>query len=119
MFFAQILKGKLAEQPLSANQVVQVAWEGGITPVDEDVAEEELFQFYKVYVDNNGKLNPLTPKSIADVNDNDNFHQLCVESNDPIVKVSMPANIVKDPNGDPNPETEVIIGYCDPRASKE
>lgn len=119
MFFAQILKGNLAEQPLSANQVVQVAWEGGITPVDEDVAEEELFQFYKVYVDKNGKLIPLTPKSIADVNDNDNFHQLCVESNDPIVKVSMPANIVKDPNGDPNPDTEVIIGYCDPRASKE
>ena len=118
MFFAQILEGDLAERPSSTGQIVQVAWEGGITPVDKDASEEDLSQFYKVYVNKNGKLIPLTPKSIADVNDNDNFHQLCIESNDPIAKVSMPANIVKDPNGDPNPDTEVIVSYCDPRSSK-
>ena len=119
MFFAQILEGDLAERPSSTGQVVQVAWEGGITPNDKSVSEEDLAQFYRVYVDKNGKLIPLTPKSIADVNDNDNFHQLCVVSNDPIAKVSMPANIVKDPNGDPNPDTEVIVSYCDPRSSKQ
>ncbi len=118
MFFAQILKGNLAERPSGTAQVVQVAWEGGITPVDKNVSEEDLFQFYKVYVEKNGELIPLTPKSIADVNDNDNFHQLIVDSSYPIVRVSMPANIVKDPNGDPNPDTEVIVSYSDPRTSK-
>ena len=55
------------------------------------------------------KVTALTPKSIADINDNDNFHQLLVETQLPIVKVSMPAGIVKDPNADANPETEVMI----------
>jgi hypothetical protein len=113
MFFAQILEGSLVERPSDTSQVVQVAWEGGITPVDKNVSEEELYQFYTVYVDMNGELIPVAPKSIADVNDNDNFHQLSVDSSFPIVKVSMAANIVKDPNGDPNPTTEIEVSYGD------
>lgn len=46
---------------------------------------------------------------MADVNDNDNFHQLEVDTTYPIVKVSIPAGVVKDPNGDPNPDTEVEV----------
>jgi hypothetical protein len=114
MFFAQIVEGHLAEQPSDSSQVVQVAWEGGIVPVDDDVAEQDLFQFYKVYVDKNGELIPLTPKSIADINDNDNYHQLNVESSYPIVKVSLPANVVKDPNGDRNSDTDVKVSYSSP-----
>jgi len=109
MFFAQIVKGDLAEQKNNHSQAVQVAWQGGITPVDTKVAEADLFRFYTVYADDNGKLIPLTPKSIADINDNDNYHLLVVETALPIVKVSMRAGVVKDPNGDPNPDTEVMV----------
>ena len=115
MFFAQILEGDLAERSSRNSQVVQVAWEGGVTPVDEKLSEEDLCRFYKVYVDKNGKLVPLTPKSIADINDNDNYHQLSVDSSYPIVKVSMPANVVKDPNGDPNPDADVMVSYSGSR----
>ena len=55
MFFAQIVKGDLAEQKDANAQVVQVAWQGGITPVDAKVREEDLFQFYTVFVEDNGK----------------------------------------------------------------
>jgi hypothetical protein len=109
MFFAQILGGDLAERKENNSQVVQVAWQGGITPIDTKVAEKDLFQFYTVHVEDDGKVTTLTPKSIADVNDNDNYHQLLVETHLKIVKVSMPAGIVKDPNGDPNPETQVLV----------
>ena len=43
-------------------------------------------------------LTPHVPISIADINDNDNFHQLCFSTSDKIVKVSMAANTVEDPN---------------------
>ena len=33
--------------------------------------------------------NIYVPTSIADINDNDNFHQLCFSTNDEIVKISM------------------------------
>ena len=34
--------------------------------------------------------------SIADIDDNDNFHQLCFSTSDDIIKVSMMANKVED-----------------------
>jgi len=111
MFFAQSVKGDLAEQSADHSQVVRVAWQGGITPVDKKVAEMDLFAFYTIYVQDDGKIIPLTPRSIADINDNDNYHQLLVETQLPIVKVSLPAGIVKDPNGDSNPETQVVLEY--------
>ncbi len=118
MFFAQILSGDLAERRSSTGQTVQVAWEGGITPVAEDVSEEDLYQFYTVYVDKDGELVPITPKSIADINDNDNYHQLFVDSNDTVIKVAMPPGIVADPNGDPNTATEIEVSYSEPKAGK-
>jgi hypothetical protein len=111
MFFAQQIEGDIAECA-DAAQVIQLAWNGGVVPVDEDVQEADLFQFYTVFTDSAGVLIPHTPVSIADVNDNDNFHQLCLDFTDPVVKVTMPANIVEDPNGDPNWASEIEVSYC-------
>ena len=52
------------------------------------------------------------PISIADINDNDNFHQLCFSTSDEIVKVSMMANTVEDPNHDPNLYSEIDVVSC-------
>ncbi len=111
MFFAQILTGSLSECSGAAIQTVQVIWDGGVVPYI-NVAEEDLYQYYTVYTDSAGALVAHTPIAIADINDNDNYHQLCVATADSIVKISIVANILEDPNGDPNDYSEVYVSYC-------
>ena len=62
---------------------------------------------------------PHEPISIADINDNDNFHQLCFSTSDEIVKISMAANTVEDPNHDPNLYSEIDVSSCTPLTSIE
>lgn len=112
LFFAQRIEGSIAECS-SSTQVIQVAWNGGIVPFQAGDTEADLFQYYTAYTKNNGFLTPHQPISIADINDNDNFHQLCFEVIDSIVKIEMQANVVEDPNGDPNAFTEIAISYCE------
>ena len=69
--------------------------------------ESDLFQYYTGYSDSSGVLVPHAPISIADINDNDNFHQLCFPTTDDIVKISMMASTVEDPNQDPNLHSEI------------
>ena len=57
--------------------------------------ESDLFQYYVGYSYCSGVLIPHEPISIADINDNDNFHQLCFSTSDEI-KISMMANTVED-----------------------
>ena len=76
LFFAQRIDGNLNECN-SGTQTIQVAWNGGITPYISDDTESDLFQYYIGYSDSSGVLIPHVPISIADINDNDNFHQLC------------------------------------------
>ena len=55
-----------------------------------------------------------SPFSIADIDDNYNFHQLCFSTSDKIVKISMMANTVEDPNHDPNLYSEIDVSFCTP-----
>jgi len=111
LFFAQIREGDLNECD-SGTQTIQVAWNGGVTPYISGDVESDLFQYYTGYSDSSGVLVPHTPISIADINDNDNFHQLCFSTTDEIVKVSMMANTVEDPNQDPNSYSEIDVSSC-------
>ncbi len=111
LFFAQKIDGSLNECS-SGIQTIQVAWDGGITPYISGDTESDLFQYYIGYSDSSGVLIPHAPISIADINDNDNFHQLCFSTSDEIVKISMMANTVEDPNGDPNLFSEIDVSYC-------
>ena len=110
LFFAQKIDGNLNECN-SGTQTIQVAWDGGITPYISGDTESDLFQYYIGYSDNSGVLTPHVPISIADIDDNDNFHQLCFSTSDEIVKISMKANTVKDPNHDPNLYSEIYVSY--------
>ena len=76
LFFAQRIDGNLNECN-SGTQTIQVAWDGGITPYISGDIESDLFQYYIGYSDSLGVLIPHIPISIADIDDNDNFHQLC------------------------------------------
>ena len=111
LFFAQRIDGNLNECS-SGTQTIQVAWNGGITPFIDDDTESDLFKYYIGYSDSSGVLIPHVPTSIADINDNDNFHQLCFSTNDEIVKISMMANAVEDPNHDPNLYSEIDVSSC-------
>jgi len=112
LFFAQKIDGNLNECN-SGTQTIQVAWDGGITPYISGDNESDLFQYYIGYSDSSGVLIPHIPISIADIDDNDNFHQLCFSTSDEIVKISMMANTVEDPNHDPNLYSEIDVSSCD------
>ena len=111
LFFAQKIDGNLNECN-SGTQTIQVAWNGGITPYISGDAESDLYQYYVGYSNSSGDLTPHIPISIADINDNDNFHQLCFSTSDEIVKISMMANTVEDPNHDPNLYSEIDVVSC-------
>ena len=111
LFFAQKIDGNLNECN-SGTQTIQVAWNGGVTPYISDDTESDLFQYYVGYTESSGVLTPHVPISIADINDNDNFHQLCFSTSDEIVKISMMANTVEDPNHDPNLYSEIDVVSC-------
>lgn len=111
LFFAQRIDGNLNECN-SGTQTIQVAWNGGITPYISGDTESDLFQYYIGYSESSGVLIPHTPISIADINDNDNFHQLCFSTSDEIVKISMMANTVEDPNQDSNLYSEIDVSSC-------
>lgn len=111
LFFAQRLDGSLNECTTGV-QTIQVAWNGGITPHISGDTESDLFQYYIGYTESSGVLIPHVPISIADINDNDNFHQLCFSTSDEIVKISMTANTVEDPNQDPNLYSEIDVSNC-------
>ena len=118
LFFAQKIEGGLNECS-SGTQTIQVAWNGGVTPYVSGDDESDLFQYYTGYSDSSGVLVPHAPISIADINDNDNFHQLCFPTSDEIVKISMMANTVEDPNHDPNLFSEIDVSYCTPPTTIE
>ena len=113
LFFAQRIDGNLNECN-SGTQTIQVAWNGGVTPYISDDTESDLFQYYVGYSESSGVLIPHVPISIADIDDNDNFHQLCFSTSDEIVKISMMANTVEDPNRDPNLYSEIDFSSCSP-----
>ena len=111
LFFAQRIDGNLNECN-TGTQTVQVAWNGGVTPYISGDTESDLFQYYVGYSYCSGDLIPHMPISIVDINDNDNFHQLCFSTSDEIVKISMMANTVEDPNHDPNVYSEIDVSSC-------
>ena len=111
LFFAQRIDGNLNECS-SGIQTIQVAWNGGVTPYIVGDTESDLFQYYVGYSYCSGDLIPHVPISIADINDNDNFHQLCFSTSDEIVKISMMVNTVEDPNQDPNFYSQIDVSSC-------
>ena len=103
--------------PIGTQQVVQVAWSGGITPFINGMPEVDLKNYYTIWLDSSGFQIPYMPASIADLNDNDNYHDLCINASYTPIKVDFAAGFVKDPNGDPNSFTECQLTFCDTSAT--
>ena len=97
--------------PVGTRQVVRVTWSGGVTKPDgADPADDEERQLYKVAImRTGGAMAFITPFALADLNDGDNNHLLCLDTTDSVTSVSFPAGHLTDPREDLNPDTTLSL----------
>jgi len=96
--------------PVETRQVVRATWNGGVTKPGGEPADDDERALYKVTVQGDAEEQvQVTPFALADLNDGDNNHLLCLDTTDPAVAVSFPAGHLTDPREDLNPSTSIAI----------
>jgi hypothetical protein len=97
--------------PLGTVQVVRVTWGGGITKPDgPDPADDKERKLYKVAIEGaGGGAAVIAPFALADLNDGDNNHLLCLDTTDKVKSVFFPAGYLTDPREDLNPDTTITL----------
>lgn len=91
-------------------QQIRVVWAGGVTLPNGDEPGDAERRRYKVTLRApDGTTREIVPAALANLGDGDNNHVLCIASTDRAVSVSFPGGILKDPNGDLNPQTSVRL----------
>ena len=97
--------------PVGTKQVVRVTWSGGVTKPDgSDPADDKERRLYKVTtVRTSGGPAEITPFALADLNDGDNNHLLCLDTTDPVTSIFFPAGYLTDPREDLNPDTTISL----------
>jgi hypothetical protein len=96
--------------PIGTLQVVRVTWSGGVTKPGGNPADDSERELYKVSVSNDSETPAdVTPFALADLNDGDNNHLLCLDTTDPAITVSFPAGHLSDPREDLNPATSIAV----------
>jgi len=84
--------------PVGSKQVVRVTWDGGVTKPGGEPADDAEAQLYRVKVQRDDQTAlEVTPFALADLNDGDNNHLLCLDTADPAISVSFPAGYLTDP----------------------
>jgi len=96
--------------PVGTRQVVRATWGGGVTKPGGDPADDEERALYTVTMAGaEGAEIEVTPFALADLNDGDNNHLLCLDRAGAPLRVAFPAGALTDPNEDLNPDTEVDV----------
>ena len=91
-------------------QIVRVTWAGGVTLENGDEPGDAERQLYTVTVQAaDGSTRDVIPFALGDLEDGDNNHELCLETDERPLSVSFPAEIVTDPNDDLNLATSVQV----------
>ena len=105
------LKPKLRSTcPNNTKQVLRVTWTGGIRlPTGEEVSNNDKDLYRITVIGANGINKVITPESIADLNDNDNNHHLCLDTDMEPINISFPEGYLIDPNQDLNPATQIDV----------
>ncbi len=94
--------------PVGAQQVVRVTWGGGITKPGGEPADDVERALYKVTIVRDDATEvDITPFALADLNDGDNNHLLCLDTTAQVVSVFFPGGHVTDPREDLNPDTAI------------
>lgn len=96
--------------PEGIQQVVRVTWAGGIRLPNRDEPGDAERRLYRVTVKRgDGSNHEVAPAVLADLEDGDNNHLLCLDTADTAVSVSFPAGHLVDPNRDLNPDTHITV----------
>ncbi|MEM7134321.1 MAG: hypothetical protein AAF702_49075 [Chloroflexota bacterium] len=91
-------------------QIVRVTWAGGVTLENGDEPGDAERQLYTVTVQaDDGSTRDVSPFALGDLEDGDNNHELCLDTDERPLSVSFPAGILTDPNDDLNPATSVQV----------
>lgn len=91
-------------------QAIRIIWAGGVSLKSGDKPGDAERQRYRVKVRNGAGVDrEIIPVALADAEDPDNNHVLCLDTADQVISVSFPAGIFQDPNGDLNPPTSVSL----------
>ena len=103
--------------PETTQQVVRATWAGGVRRPDGGEPGDAERVLYGVTVERlDGAREEVVPVALADVEDRDNNHLLCLDTSDRAVAVRFPGGHLVDPNQDLNPDTHVAIGGASPNA---
>ena len=96
--------------PDSSRQVIRVTWTGGVRlPNGNELGEIER-SLYRIELEGeNDRRLSLQPDYLADLEDRDNNHLLCFDSEFPAISVSFPAGHLVDPNRDLNLDSFVPV----------
>ncbi len=96
--------------PEGIRQVVRATWAGGVRLPNGDDAGDAERALYRVTVERpDGSRDEIAPAALADLQDQDNNHLLCLDTSAPAVAVSFPGGHLVDPNQDLNPDTQVAV----------
>ena len=117
LIFAEIISTEAWLQPQLRStcpnytkQVVRVTWSGGIRLSNGAEVSDNYRDLYSVTVlSANGLSEVVTPASIADLNDGDNNHYLCLDTDMKPINISFPEGYLVDPNQDLNPNTNIYV----------
>ncbi|MEM9488345.1 MAG: hypothetical protein AAGC55_04315 [Myxococcota bacterium] len=99
------------ECAVGTEQIVQVTWQGGITNAtnDGELADEERMEYRVMVITPDGEEISVTPFDLGDLNDGDNYNDLCLDVAGTPVEVSMDAGVVSDPSGFLNLATTIPV----------
>jgi hypothetical protein len=96
--------------PAGIQQIVRVTWAGGVRLPNGDEPGDVERGLYRVAVKRaDGSSDEIVPAALADLEDRDNNHLLCLDTSAAVVSVSFPAGHLVDPNGDLNPDTHIAV----------
>ena len=104
------LSGRGTSCPAATKQVVRVTWTGGVRLPNREELGEAQRTLYKVSLtEADGFRSEESPAALADLNDADNNHFLCLDTTAPATAVTFPAGHLVDPNGDLNTDSKVMV----------
>lgn len=97
--------------PTGTSQMVRVVWAGGVVKGNgAEVADVEREAYKVVLAQADGSSRTIVPFALADLDDGDNNHLLCLNQTGEPRSIDFPAGLLADPNGDRNPVTSVAVG---------
>jgi hypothetical protein len=108
--YPYVEKGRSCDCPKDATKmIVTVVWSGGVRAINGgELGPNELDDFKVTMVDGSDTL-IVNPFQLADLNDNDNNIDLCLNQDGIPIFVEVNENIAIDPNDDKNPKTELEV----------